>query len=137
MRAIRFAAHYALRCEEITEQALQQGTLQGISAERLLDEWKRGLGHQQAAFTWWTLFTRYAWSSEFCPLNVRRANSQLNKRLDALWKLVKNNADKQSMVWKVATTLVIHDVEWFERLPLSRQEQRQISHASRCLHGTR
>ena len=30
------------------------------------------------------------------------------------------------MVWKVATTLVIHDVEWFERL-LFRQEQRQLA----------
>jgi poly(A) polymerase len=67
LRAWRFAAHYDLVIEPATLAALEETGLGGVSRERLLQEWGRGLGHERG-WAWWNRFRETPQRPLFCPL---------------------------------------------------------------------
>ncbi|MBA3686880.1 MAG: hypothetical protein H0W72_16800, partial [Planctomycetes bacterium] len=65
LRAVRFAAHLGLWIERETWAAMQATDLAGLSGERLMQEWQKGL--VQAPAAWVRLLGEAERLGEFCP----------------------------------------------------------------------
>ena len=84
LRALRFAAHLDFRIEPLTWQALCTTTLTGLSAERVMQEWFKGLAGP-AVGNWFRLLTASGQMKEFCPplaMIDGETRAQLESRLD-------------------------------------------------------
>lgn len=66
LRAFRFAAHLDLTIEAATAQALRQTDLAGLSRERILEEWDKGLVGPHPD-RWWDLLTDHGQARHLHP----------------------------------------------------------------------
>ena len=65
LRGVRFAAHLDLAIDPTTWAAITTTPLSGLSAERLMQEWEKGLAARPAA--WFELLARSGRLGEFAP----------------------------------------------------------------------
>lgn len=125
LRALRFAAHLGLTIAPATWAAIQATELTGLSAERLVQEWDKGLGGPRRG-AWFGLVVASTRMAEFCPpVAALDANGHETtaRRLDALAD--DDAPDVRAAVWLSATPPAAATA-WLDAQPLPRERIARI-----------
>jgi tRNA nucleotidyltransferase/poly(A) polymerase len=117
LRALRFAAQLNYEIEPQTWAAVKATDLGGLSAERLMDEWFKGLSGEHPA-RWVELVVASGRMGEFCsPLADLAAHDVLAA---ALGRLLKSDQREVACALWLSVAPLPTALAWLERQPLAR-----------------
>jgi tRNA nucleotidyltransferase/poly(A) polymerase len=117
LRAVRFAAHLDFNIESVTWQALCRTPLTGLSAERVMQEWFKGLAGPQVG-KWFRLLVDSGQMPAFCPpmaLLDAKVRTVLGARLDDLQ--VDEDKTLAAALWLSSADATLA-VTWLTQQPL-------------------
>ncbi len=124
LRAIRFTARLGFRLEPATDAALDAVDLNGLSAERILEEWRKGLADPGRGH-WCELVTSKGFLGECCPPLANAEDGSLALVRTALSHL------PPATDWRTATALLLQAAEdrgrtWLRDWPFSKADRKRI-----------
>jgi tRNA nucleotidyltransferase/poly(A) polymerase len=137
LRALRFAAQLDYEIEEQTWAAVQATDLSGLSAERLMDEWFKGLAGERPA-RWLELVVASGRMAEFCaPLADLSARDERYQSLLAALKRLDRSEKREvaCALWLSAAPLT-EALAWLERQPLAKAFATDVTWLLRQLAAT-
>lgn len=113
LRALRFAAQLDFSIEDATWAAVANTTLVGLSAERLMDEWFKGLAGEHPS-RWFELIALSGRMPEFCPPLASAT------RHEGLSRLARGDAREVAAALWLSPAPLSDALAWLERQPLAK-----------------
>jgi poly(A) polymerase len=127
LRALRFAAVLAFAIEPATWSALRSTRLQGVSTERILQEWEKATHLQAARGRYLELLQESGRLSEVCPPLEALPAQELSRTLQAQGRLPLEAPFAVVMATTLALAPAAAVASYLQGLPLERTRLRQVS----------
>ncbi|MBA3845443.1 MAG: CCA tRNA nucleotidyltransferase, partial [Planctomycetes bacterium] len=117
LRALRFAAQLGLAIEPATWAAIRATPLTGLSGERIVQEWLKGLAGERRG-DWLRLVVASGRMAEFSPPLAGTAADAIETTAARLDRLVEDDAvEVRAAIWLAAAPLT-DALAWLDALPL-------------------